>query len=58
MSGISSDAIRGYNDIIILYLLWDRESYGYEIAKQIREISEEKYIIKSDTPKREECKRF
>ena len=39
MSGISSDAIRGYNDIIILYLLWDRESYGYEIAKQIREIS-------------------
>ena len=49
MSGISSDAIRGYNDSIILYLLWDRESYGYEIAKQIREISEEKYIIKETT---------
>ena len=49
MSGISSDAIRGYNDIIILCLLWDRESYGYEIAKQIREISENKYIIKETT---------
>lgn len=49
MSGISSDAIRGYNDIIILYLLWDRESYGYEIGKQIREISENKYIIKETT---------
>lgn len=49
MPGISSDAIRGYNDIIILCLLWDRESYGYEIAKQIREISENKYIIKETT---------
>ena len=49
MSGISSDAIRGYNDIIILYLLWDGESYGYEIGKQIREISENKYIIKETT---------
>ena len=46
---ISSDVIRGYNDILILYLLLDRESYGYEISKQIRELSKEKYIIKETT---------
>ena len=46
MLNISSDVIRGYNDTIILYLLLDRPSYGYEISKQIRLISEEKYVIK------------
>lgn len=46
---ISSDVIRGYNDLIILYLLTEHESYGYEISRQIREISEEKYIIKETT---------
>jgi len=46
---ISSDVIRGYNDIIILYLLLDKDSYGYEISKQIRTLSNEKYIIKETT---------
>lgn len=46
---ISSDVIRGYNDTIILYLLLDNDSYGYEISKQIRELSEEKYVIKETT---------
>ncbi len=46
---ISSDVIRGYNDTIILYLLWNEESYGYEISKKIRELSEEKYVIKETT---------
>lgn len=41
MLNISSDVIRGYNDTIILYLLLDRPSYGYEISKQIKQISEE-----------------
>ena len=36
MVNISSDVIRGYNDTIILYLLLDRPSYGYEISKQIK----------------------
>ena len=49
MVNISSDVIRGYNDTIILYLLLDRPSYGYEISKQIRLISEEKYVIKETT---------
>lgn len=46
---ISSDLIRGYNDLIILYLLWKKDSYGYEISKNIRQISNEKYIIKETT---------
>lgn len=49
MSVISSDIIRGYNDIIILYLLLDKPSYGYEISKQIKSMSDEKYIIKETT---------
>lgn len=49
MAEISSDIIRGYNDTIILYLLKDRPNYGYEIQKQIRTLTEEKYIIKETT---------
>ena len=49
MVEISSDVIRGYNDTIILFLLKDEPSYGYEIQKQIRSLSEEKYIIKETT---------
>ena len=46
---ISSDVIRGYNDTIILYMLLDGESYGYEISKNIRKLSDEKYIMKETT---------
>lgn len=46
---ISSDVIRGYNDTMILYMLLDHESYGYEISKYIKEKSNEKYIIKETT---------
>ena len=49
MTQISSDVIRGYNDTMILYLLLDQPSYGYEISKQIRELSDNKYIIKETT---------
>ena len=49
MITISSDVIRGYNDTIILYLLLDNPSYGYEISKQIKSLSAEKYIIKETT---------
>ncbi len=49
MSQISSDVIRGYNDTIILYILMEEPSYGYEISKQIKGISDEKYIIKETT---------
>ncbi|NDI36014.1 PadR family transcriptional regulator [Chengkuizengella sediminis] len=46
---ISSDVIRGYNDTIILFMLLDNDSYGYEISKNIKEFSDEKYIIKETT---------
>ena len=49
MVSISSDVIRGYNDTIILYLLLEAPSYGYEISKQIKNLSEEKYVIKETT---------
>ncbi|MBE5877985.1 MAG: helix-turn-helix transcriptional regulator [Lachnospiraceae bacterium] len=49
MISISSDVIRGYNDTMILYLLLEKPSYGYEISKQIRSLSEEKYVIKETT---------
>lgn len=46
---ISSDVIRGYTDIMILCLLLNQESYGYEISKQIKVISEGKYELKETT---------
>lgn len=49
MVEISSDVIRGYNDLIILNILYDSPSYGYEISKQIKNLSGEKYLIKETT---------
>ena len=49
MVEISSDVIRGYNDTMILSILIQEPSYGYEISKQIKRISDEKYIIKETT---------
>lgn len=49
MQNISSDVIRGYNDTMILYLLLENPSYGYEISKQIKALSNEKYAIKETT---------
>ena len=49
MSGISSDVIRGYNDTMILSILGRGPSYGYEISKQIRMLTGDKYIIKETT---------
>lgn len=49
MTEISSDVIRGYNDTMILFILKDNPSYGYEISKQIKSLSDEKYIMKETT---------
>ncbi|MBM7834800.1 PadR family transcriptional regulator, partial [Clostridium sardiniense] len=46
---ISSDIIRGYNDTIILSILLEGDSYGYEISKNIKSITDDKYIIKETT---------
>ncbi|MCR5624136.1 MAG: PadR family transcriptional regulator [Lachnospiraceae bacterium] len=49
MVEISSDVIRGYNDTIILFILMKEPSYGYQISKEIKTISDEKYVIKETT---------
>lgn len=41
--------MRGYNDLMILALLKHSDSYGYEISRQIKEISEDKYVMKETT---------
>lgn len=46
---ISSDVIRGYSDTIILYLLLEKDSYGYEISKEIKACSNEKFTMKETT---------
>jgi len=46
---ISSDVIRGYVDLMILRVLWDGDSYGYEISRRITEISGQRYSMKETT---------
>jgi len=46
---ISSDVIRGYNDTFLLSLLDQGDSYGYELSRQIREKTDDEYIIKETT---------
>ena len=46
---IRADAIRGYVDLIVLTLLTRRDSYAYELAKQIDETSGGEYTIKQTT---------
>ena len=46
---IGSDVMRGYNDLMILSLLLGGDSYGYEISRHIKEISDEKYVMKETT---------
>lgn len=41
--------MRGYNELMILSLLLNEDSYGYEISRQIKEISDEKYVMKETT---------
>lgn len=46
---ISSDGIRGYNDMIILCLIYEEPSYGYEISREIKKRTDGDYIIKETT---------
>lgn len=49
MDAIGSDVIRGYIDLMILRVLWDGDSYGYEISRKITEISGGRYTMKETT---------
>lgn len=46
---ISSDVLRGYNDTMILSLLMEHDSYGYEIIREISRRSGGIYLIKETT---------
>lgn len=49
MVEISSDVIRGYNDTMILFTLLNEPSYGYDISKRIKLLTNEQYVIKETT---------
>lgn len=49
MAELSSDSMRGYNDIIVLSVLIDGDSYGYDISHCISERSGGRYPIKETT---------
>jgi PadR family transcriptional regulator PadR len=46
---ISSDAIRGYIDLMILSLLRETPSYAYELAQRISSATGDEYAIKQTT---------
>ncbi len=46
---ITADLIRGHTETIILAQLYRHDSYGYEINKKIRAISDERYELKEAT---------
>ena len=46
---IAADLIRGHTETIILAQLMKRDSYGYEINKTIRAISDDRYELKEAT---------
>lgn len=46
---ISSDLLRGYTDAIILRRLTDKDGYGYQISKEVANISDGKLELKEAT---------
>ena len=46
---LSSDVMRGYNDSIILSLLAEGDSYGYEISRSIQERTGNAYSMRETT---------
>ncbi|MDO5026478.1 MAG: PadR family transcriptional regulator [Tissierellia bacterium] len=46
---LSSDVVRGFSDLMILYELLDEPSYGYEISKRIKNLSQERFVMKETT---------
>ncbi|WP_017185736.1 PadR family transcriptional regulator [Alkalibacillus haloalkaliphilus] len=48
-SNISTDLIRGHTSTIILNILRQGDSYGYEIYKKIIELSDQQYELKEAT---------
>jgi len=48
-NSINSDLIRGHIDTIVLGMLQDCDKYGYEICKEVTDLSEGAYELKEPT---------
>ncbi|MGE6377987.1 PadR family transcriptional regulator [Peribacillus muralis] len=46
---VNKEVLKGHIDTLILSLLHYRDMYGYELAKFVREISEEQFELKEST---------
>lgn len=46
---VNKEVLKGHIDTIILSLLQERDTYGYEIAKTVREKSENQFELKEGT---------
>ena len=46
---LSADLLRGYTDTIILRRLEGKESYGYQINKEVTELSHNAFELKEAT---------
>ncbi|AJD28082.1 transcriptional regulator PadR-like family protein [Clostridium botulinum] len=46
---LDKEVLRGYIDPIILCLLYDKDSYGYNLAKEAKELSNDKFELKEGT---------
>ncbi|WP_407885488.1 PadR family transcriptional regulator [Levilactobacillus sp. N40-8-2] len=46
---ISKDLIRGHTDTIVLNILQQGDSYGYQVAKRVRELSQSHYELNEAT---------
>jgi PadR family transcriptional regulator, regulatory protein PadR len=49
MTIINSDIIRGHLDAIILRLIYEKDTYGYEISNEIAKRTNKKFEIKEAT---------
>lgn len=46
---LGSDVMRGYNDLLLLCLLIEGDSYGYALSREIEQRSQGAYSIKETT---------
>ncbi len=46
---VNKEVLKGHIDTLILSLLHNRDMYGYELAKIVREKSEDKFELKEGT---------
>lgn len=46
---IEREMLKGYIDIIILSMLYDRDLYGYELAKRAKEQTQNRFEMKEGT---------